>query len=177
MHSPGAQALQSHPGLAQSVHTASCQPQPPLLSKAQLKSNCKNTTSPRCPSPGDPPAPGVLLLSQGKMKGNGYKLLLRRFQLITRQKVFTMRTTSHWNILPREVVDSPALDVFRIWLDRMLGILSSPRICQDRPDQVITEVPFNFCCVIPITPRLCMECMRPACGMSAEYGLVFLDLA
>ena len=58
-----------------------------------------------------------------KMRGNGYKLLLGRFQLDTRGKFFIMRTISHWNNLPREVVDSPTLDAFKIQLDRVLGHL------------------------------------------------------
>lgn len=45
-----------------------------------------------------------------KMRGNRYKLLPGTFQLDTREKIFTMRTISHWNHLPREVVDSPTLD-------------------------------------------------------------------
>ena len=58
-----------------------------------------------------------------KMRGNGYKLLLRRFQLDTRGKFFTMRTISHWNNLPREVVDSPTLDTLKIRVGRVLGHL------------------------------------------------------
>ncbi|KFQ11610.1 hypothetical protein N330_14017, partial [Leptosomus discolor] len=54
---------------------------------------------------------------------NGYKLLLRRFQLDTKEKFLTKRTISHWNNLPREVVDSPTLDTFKIQLDRVLGHL------------------------------------------------------
>ncbi|KFV58820.1 hypothetical protein N341_06875, partial [Tyto alba] len=43
--------------------------------------------------------------------------------LDTRGKFFTMRTTSHQNNLPREVVDSPATDTFKIQLERVLGHL------------------------------------------------------
>ncbi|GAB0182054.1 hypothetical protein GRJ2_000670700 [Grus japonensis] len=52
------------------------------------------------------------------MRGNG-----RKFLLDTRGKFFTMRTISHWNNLPREVVDSPTWDTFKIQLDRVLGHL------------------------------------------------------
>ena len=58
-----------------------------------------------------------------KMRGNWYKLVLGKFQLDTRGKVFIMRSTSHCNNHPREAVDSPTLDTFKIQLDRMLGHL------------------------------------------------------
>jgi len=54
-------------------------------------------------------------------RGNGYKSPLERFQLETRGKFFTMETSSPWNNLPREVVDSPTLDTFKIQLDTVPG--------------------------------------------------------
>ncbi|PKU34263.1 rna-directed dna polymerase from mobile element jockey-like [Limosa lapponica baueri] len=62
---------------------------------------------------------GLFSLEKRRLKGD----LTTRFQLDTRGKFFTMRTISHWNNLPREVVDSPTLDTFKIWLDRVLGHL------------------------------------------------------
>lgn len=41
----------------------------------------------------------------------------------TRGKFFTVRTTSNWDNLPRKVVDSPALNTFKMQLHRVLGHL------------------------------------------------------
>lgn len=48
-----------------------------------------------------------------KMRGDGYKLLLERFQLDTRGTLFTIRTFIHWNNLSRQVVDSSVLDTLQ----------------------------------------------------------------
>lgn len=45
-----------------------------------------------------------------KTRSDGYKLLLERLRWDTRGRIFPVRTTSHWNSLPRGVVHSPALD-------------------------------------------------------------------
>lgn len=58
-----------------------------------------------------------------KTRANEYKTLLRRFQLVTRGKFFTMSTINHWNKLPRKVMDSPTLDIFNIQLYSVLGHL------------------------------------------------------
>jgi len=79
-----------------------------------------------------------------KVRGNGYNLLLWRFQLDTKGKFFTMRIISHWNNLPREVVGSPTLDTFKIQLDRVLSHLVRLCFCQERLAQMIPEVPSNL---------------------------------
>ena len=59
-----------------------------------------------------------------RTRSNGFKLREGRFRLDTKKKLFTIRVVKPWHRLPREMMEAPSLEMFKIGLDGALSNLS-----------------------------------------------------
>ena len=63
------------------------------------------------------------MVSSDCTRDSEHKMKHKRFCLIIREHIFTVRVTKDLNRLPREVVDCLSLDIFKSCLDMVLGNL------------------------------------------------------
>ena len=60
-----------------------------------------------------------------RSRSNGFKVQEGRFQLNSRKHLLMVRAVRRWNKLPRRVVESPSLEVWRRRLDEHLSGVSN----------------------------------------------------
>ena len=61
-----------------------------------------------------------LVVCSNRTSSNGQKLEQRKFHTYMQKNFFMISVTEHWNRLPREIVESPSMVIFKTQLDGYL---------------------------------------------------------
>ena len=60
------------------------------------------------------------VVPSNRRRGNRHTRKQRKFHLKMRKNFFPLTVTKHWNRLPRGIVESPSLEMFKTCLDEVL---------------------------------------------------------